>query len=200
MWRKISWNTWLWNCAAQIGTWIPGLLAETTHLILRFHHHFWVMQLCRTLCDPMDCSTPGFPFLQHHLEYAQTNVHWVGDVTQPSHPLLPPSLPALNLSQHQVLFQWVISSYQMAKVLEFSNFRGKNTQTFWSVRIYYTILCCIMFSYSLNSYISVDSRWNWEGESKLIFHPKVCSFVSLSTWMLWEVPCQRVNRKKERYC
>ena len=106
MWRKISWNTWLWNCAAQIGTWTPGLLAETTHLILRFHHHFGVMQLCLTLCDPMDCGIPGFPFLQHHLEFAQTNVHSVGNVTQPSHPLLPPSLPALNLSQHQGLFQW----------------------------------------------------------------------------------------------
>ena len=115
MWRKISWNTWLWNCAAQIGTWTPGLLAETTHLILRFHHHFGVMQLCLTLCDPMDCGIPGFPFLQHHLEFAQTNVHSVGNVTQPSHPLLPPSLPALNLSQHQGFSNELAFSIRRAK-------------------------------------------------------------------------------------
>ena len=57
-----------------------------------------------TLCDPMDCSTSGFPVLHHLLEFAQTHVHWVGDAIQPSHPLSPPSPPALNLSQHQGLF------------------------------------------------------------------------------------------------
>ena len=51
-------------------------------------------------------------------EFAQTHVHWVGDSIQPSHPLLPPSPPVLNLSQHQGLFQWVGFSHQMAKVLE----------------------------------------------------------------------------------
>ena len=56
-------------------------------------------------CDPMDCSTPGFPILHHHSEFAQTHVHWVGDVIQPSHPLLSPSPPAFNLSHHQSLFQ-----------------------------------------------------------------------------------------------
>ena len=54
----------------------------------------------------MDCSTPGFPVLHYLPKFAQTHVHWVGDAIQPSHPLLPPS-PALNLSQHQGLFQWV---------------------------------------------------------------------------------------------
>ena len=70
-----------------------------------------------TLCDPMDCSTPGFPVLHHLLELAQTHVHWVGGAIQPSHPLSSPSPPALNLSQHQGLFQWVSSSNQVAKVL-----------------------------------------------------------------------------------
>ena len=70
-----------------------------------------------TLCDPVDCSTPGFPALHHLLEFTQTHVHWVGDAIQPSHPLSPPSL-AFNLSQHQSAFQWVSSSYQVAKVLE----------------------------------------------------------------------------------
>ena len=66
----------------------------------------------------MDRSTPGFPVLHHLPEFAQTHVHWVSDVIQPSHPLSPPSPPAFNLSQHQGLFQWVCSSHQMAKVLQ----------------------------------------------------------------------------------
>ena len=60
---------------------------------------------CSTLCDPMNCSTPGFPVLYYLPEFAQTHVHLVGDAIQPSHPLLPLSPPALNLSQHQGLFQ-----------------------------------------------------------------------------------------------
>ena len=57
------------------------------------------------LCDPMDCSTPGFPVLHCLLEFAQPHVHRVNDAIQSFHPLLPPSPPALNLSQHQGLFQ-----------------------------------------------------------------------------------------------
>ena len=72
-----------------------------------------------TLCDPMECNTPDSPVLHCLLEFAQTHVHWVGDAIQPFHPLSPPSPPALNLSQHQGLFQRVGSSHQVAKVLEF---------------------------------------------------------------------------------
>ena len=79
---------------------------------------FVQMPSCLTLCDPMDCSTPCFPVLHHLPELVQTHVHWVSDVIQPSHPLSSPSSPALNLSQHQGLFQWVSSSHQVAKVLE----------------------------------------------------------------------------------
>ena len=77
-----------------------------------------VTQSCLTLCDPMDCRTPGL--LVHHQlsELIQTHVHWVGDIIQPSHPLLSPSPPAFNISQHQGLFQWVSSSHQVAKLLE----------------------------------------------------------------------------------
>ena len=78
-----------------------------------------VTQSCLTLCDPMDCSMPGIPVLHCLLEFAQTHVHWVNDTNQPSHPLLPASLPALQLFQHQGLFQWVSSSHQVPKVLEF---------------------------------------------------------------------------------
>ena len=65
----------------------------------------------------MDCSTPGFPVHHQLPEYDQTHVHGVGDAIQPSYPLLSPSPPAFNLSQHQGLFQQVSSSYQVAKVL-----------------------------------------------------------------------------------
>ena len=60
-----------------------------------------VAKSCLTLCNPMDCSMPGFPVFHYLLEFAQIHVHWVGDAIQPSHPPSPPSPPALNLSQHQ---------------------------------------------------------------------------------------------------
>ena len=62
-------------------------------------------QSCPTLCDPMDCSMPGFSVHHQFLDLAQMYVCQVGDVIQPSHPLLSPSPPAFNLSQHQGLFQ-----------------------------------------------------------------------------------------------
>ena len=78
-----------------------------------------VAQSCPTLCDPMNCSTPGLPVHHQLLEFTQTHVHRVGDAIQPSHPLLSPSPPASNPSQHQSLFQWVNSSHEVSKVLEF---------------------------------------------------------------------------------
>ena len=78
-----------------------------------------IAQLCLTLCDPMNCSRPGLPVHHQLPEFTQTHVHRVGDAIQPSHPLSSPSPPAFNLSQHQGLFQWVSSSHQVAKLLEF---------------------------------------------------------------------------------
>ena len=66
-----------------------------------------VTQSCPTLCDPMNCSMPGLPVHHQLSESTQTHVHWVSDAIQSSHPLSSPSPPALNLSQHQGLFQWV---------------------------------------------------------------------------------------------
>ena len=79
-----------------------------------------VAQLCPTLCHPMDCSMPGLPVPHHLPEFAQVHVHWMGDASQPSHLLSPPSL-ALNLSQYQGLFQWVSCLHQMPKILEFQH-------------------------------------------------------------------------------
>ena len=78
-----------------------------------------VAQSCPTLCDPNNCSTPGLPVHHQLPEFTQTHVHPVRDAIQPSHPLSSPSPPAPNPSQHQSLFQWVNSSHEVAKVLEF---------------------------------------------------------------------------------
>ena len=80
-----------------------------------------VTQLCLPLCNPTDCSTPGFPVLHYLQEFAQNHVHWVSNAIQPSHPLSLPSPPAFNLFQYQDLFLWAGSSHQWVKVLEFQH-------------------------------------------------------------------------------
>ena len=92
---------------------IPTLPPVGT-VVVQFLSHVWLW-----LYDPVDYSTPGFPVLHYLPEFAQIHVHWVGDAIQPSPPLSLPSPPALSLSQHQDLFQWVGSPHQVAKVLEF---------------------------------------------------------------------------------
>ena len=77
-----------------------------------------VAQSCLTLYDPMNRSTPGLPVHRQLPQFTQTQVHCVGDAIQPSHPLSSPS-PAPNPSRHQGLFQWVNSSHEVARVLEF---------------------------------------------------------------------------------
>ena len=89
-------------------------------------------QSCPTLCNPMDWSTPDFPFHHQFPEPTQTHDHRVGGAIQPSHPLSSPSPPAFNLSQHQGLFQWVSSSHQVAKVLGFQ-FQHQSFQ--WIFRV-----------------------------------------------------------------
>ena len=93
-----------------------------------------VAQSCLTLCNPMNRKTPGLPVHHQIPEFTQTRVHQLGDAIQPSHPLSSPSPPAPNPSQHQRLFQWVSSSHEVAKVLEFSasaSFPPKKSQG-WS--------------------------------------------------------------------
>jgi len=90
---------------------------DFTGVIKGLEREFSSVQLHLTLCNPMDCGMSGFPVHHQLLELAQTHVHQVSDAIKPSHPLSFPS-PALNLSQHQGLFQRVSSSHQVAKVLE----------------------------------------------------------------------------------
>ena len=75
-----------------------------------------VAQSCPTRCDPMDCGTPGLPVPHHLLGFVQVHVHCISGAIQPSHSLMPSS--ALRLSQHQGLFQWVVCSQQMTKILK----------------------------------------------------------------------------------
>ena len=94
-----------------------------------------VAQSCLSLCDPMNCSTPGLPVHHQLLEFTETHVHRVSDAIQPSYPLSTPSPPAHNPSQHQSLFQWVNSLHEVTKVLDsaLASFLPKKSQG-WSPR------------------------------------------------------------------
>ena len=118
-----NWQGEFWNQTALLG--LLSLLITNCMTLSKLHKIFElqcpqfssITQLCLTLCDLMDWSTPGYPIHHQLLELAQTHVHQVGDDIQPSHPLSSPS-PAFNLSQDQGLFKWVSSLHQVAKVLE----------------------------------------------------------------------------------
>ena len=79
-----------------------------------------VAQSCLTLCNPMDCSRLGLPVHHQLLKLVQTHVHWVGDTSQPSHPLSSPFPSTFNLSQHQGLFQSVSIRIRWPKYWRFS--------------------------------------------------------------------------------
>ena len=89
-----------------------------------------VAQLCPTLCNPMDCSTPGFPVHHQFPEFTQTHVYWVGDAIQPSHPMSSTS-PAFNLSQQQGLFKESVLRITWPKYWSFS-FSNQSFQ--WTLR------------------------------------------------------------------
>ena len=117
---------WLWLLGPSYSLLIPGDHVQWHASMCIIHVPPWpsvqfssVAQSCPTLCDPMNRSKPRLPVHHQLLEFTQTHVHWVGDGTQPSHPLSSPFPPAPNPSQHQGLFQWVNSSHEVAKVLEF---------------------------------------------------------------------------------
>ena len=119
-WYCFSSLLYLWWFSAY---WFYQLLREGIYNSSHSNHNCQsissVVQSCPTLCDPMNCSMPGLPVHHQLPEFTQTHVHRVGDAIQPSPPLLSPSPPAPNSCQHQGLFQWVNSSHEVAKVLEF---------------------------------------------------------------------------------
>ena len=110
------------NCIRKIHVFnVQNLLVYIwlRNLLFRSDQIRSVIQSCPTLCNPMNRSTPGLPVHHQLPEFTQTHAHWVSDAIQPSHSLSSPSPPAPNPSQHQSLFQWVSSSHEVAKVLEF---------------------------------------------------------------------------------
>ena len=111
-----AWGTLIPHPGIEPDLWQWKHRVLTTGLPVQFSS---VAQSCLTLCNPMNCNTPGLPVHHQLPKFTQTHVHRVGDAIQPSHPLSFPSPPALNSSQHQSLFQWVISSHEVAKVLDF---------------------------------------------------------------------------------
>ena len=119
-----------------------------------------------TLHDSMDYNPPEFPVTHHLPDFAQVHVHCIGDAIQPSHPLLPPSPSAFNLSQHQGLFQWVDSSHQVAKVLEFQ----LQHQSFqWVFRIDFLSDWLVRSSCSLRDSQESSSASQFEGIDSLSF-------------------------------
>ena len=107
--------------SGPITSWeIDGKTVETVSVQFSSVQFSSVAQSCPALCDPMNCSMPGLP-VHHQLTNTHTHVHRVSDAIQPSHPQSSPSSPAPNPSQHQSLFQWVNSSHEVAKVLEFQH-------------------------------------------------------------------------------
>ena len=126
---------------------LPNLHSQCMDNFVVVHHQ------CPTLCDPMDCSTPGFPVLYHLPELAQTHIHWGGDAIQPSHPLLSPYPPAFNLSQHQGIFpksQFFASGGQnmgasaSASVLPMNIGRINNRAWIWTKETDSKELCVIL--------------------------------------------------------
>ena len=110
-----GWRIWLWwwfyRCVC--------VYIYISNCIFKYIQFSSVAQSCQILCNLLDRSTPGLSVHHQLPEFTQTHVHWVSDAIQPSHLLSSPSLSPLNLSQDQSLFQWVSSSHQVAKVLEF---------------------------------------------------------------------------------
>ena len=114
---SLAFTTWLSYAVFCMSLWFCCVSLKFLHPMVI--SQFSSAQSCPTLCDPMNRSTPGLPVHHQLPEFTQTHIHWVSDAIQPSHPLSSPSPPAPNPSQHQSLFQWVNSSHQVAKVLEF---------------------------------------------------------------------------------
>ena len=127
-----------------------------------------------TLCDPMDCSTPGFPVHHQPPELAQTLVHRVSDAIQPSHPLSSPSPPTFNLSQHQGLFQWVSSLHRVATVFQLQH------RLSWTIK---KAECWRIYAFELWCWILLRAPWIARRSNQFILK-EINPEYSLEGWML----------------
>ena len=122
--KREACSSYLWNNPTVSEVWLQSKITWGLLKILVSRPHSRPRQglsssTCYSIPDPKDCSMSGFPVHHQLLELAQTLFHWVSNTIQLSHPLSSPFPPPFNLSQNQGLFQWVSSSHQVAKVLEF---------------------------------------------------------------------------------
>ena len=148
-----------------------------------------VTQSCLTLCDPINRSTPGLPVHHQLPEFTETHVHRVSDAIQPSHPLSSPSPPAPNPSQHQSLFQWVSSSHEVAKVLEFqlSISPSKEIPGLISFRMDWLDLLAVQGTLKslLQHHTSkVSILWHWAFFTVQLSHPDMTTgkTIALTRW------------------
>ena len=141
------------------------------------------VQFSHWLCEPMDCSMPCLPVYHQLPEFTQIHVHWVSDAIQPSHPLSSPSPPAFNLSQHQGLLQWVSSTHQVAKVLEFHLQHHKLVKH----TLFINSLFKVCFSFNINiTCISAFLSKIWNCHS--LFLEKQCCSVWHCFWIGQDCP------------
>ena len=118
-----------------------------------------VTQSCLTLCDPMDCSMPGFPIHHQLPELAQTHIHCIGDAFQPSHSLLSPSPPALNLSQHQSFSSELALCIRWPKYWSFSfSISPSNGQSKWTIML---ALIRPIYSDFWEYFTILETLWPW---------------------------------------
>ena len=126
-----------------------------------------VAQSCLNLCNPMDSSTPGFPVHHQLPELAQTHVQRVSDAIQLSHSLLSPSPPTFSLSQHQGLFQWVSSSYQVAKCISPILTKGNSSKKWRTFFHLFKVTSC--------------QGWNWDSSPNSMYFPAIYSVLKLGS-------------------
>ena len=109
-----------WDCSFVVSTQVMSLLEVQTTLWITGPCYCSVTQSCPSLRSPMDCSMPGLPILHHLPEFAQVHVHCISDAIQPSYPMMPSFLSALNLSQYQGLFHELAVHIRWPKYWSFS--------------------------------------------------------------------------------
>ena len=144
--------------------------------------HFWKTQN-NGICDSVDCSVPGFPVFHYLPEFAQTCVHWVSDAIQPSHPLLPPSVPALNLSQHQGLSQCVVftSGGQSIGASASTSVLPMNIQGWFPLRLTGLILLSKGFS---RVFSTIQKHQFFGAQPSIWSNSDICTWLLEKPW-LW---------------
>ena len=135
-------------CAVQLATYFWHLFAFRWWFCCLSYCCFSVTKTCLTLCDPMNCSTPGLHVPHHPLEFAQIHVHWMCDVIQPSHPLSPSSLSVFNLPVSGVfpISQLFASGGQSIGASPSASVLPKSIQGWFPLRL----TCLILFSKGLS--------------------------------------------------